>query len=220
MQEHIEQATLYIISAPSGAGKTSLIKALLEHMDKLQVSVSHTTRAMRPGEVHGKDYHFIDVTMFQAMVAQQDFLEHAQVFDNFYGTSRTAVQGLLASGVDVILEIDWQGARQVRGHYPQAIGIFILPPSIEALEARLKKRGQDAPQVIARRLLAAGGEMAHASDCEYVIINQDFNLATQEIRHIVAATRLRYANQAARHAELFSQLGIRKPVATPSPSTL
>ena len=208
--------TLYIVSAPSGAGKTSLVKALLDSNEQIRVSVSHTTRAMRPGEVDGVNYHFINHDTFRDMRAQDAFLEHAEVFGNFYGTSRSALQQTLDEGYDLILEIDWQGALQVRRHYPQAIGIFILPPSIEALEARLNKRGQDAPQVIARRLLAAGGEMAHASDCEYVIINQEFSIALEQLRQVIGAARLRYTAQSVRHAELFMQLGIRKPLSTAS----
>ncbi|MFA7438744.1 guanylate kinase [Castellaniella sp.] len=206
---------IFMVVAPSGAGKSSLVNALLAADPGIALSISCTTRVPRPGERDKQHYRFVTVEEFQAMRERGDMLEWAEVHDHYYGTPRDRVEDAVRSGTDIVLEIDWQGARQVRGHYPQATGIFILPPSIEALELRLKKRGQDAPQVIARRLLAAGGEMAHASDCEYVIINQDFNLALEQIRHIVAATRLRYANQAVRHADLFSQLGIRKPVATP-----
>uniref|UniRef100_UPI00333EEBA8 guanylate kinase n=1 Tax=Castellaniella defragrans TaxID=75697 RepID=UPI00333EEBA8 len=207
---------IFMIVAPSGAGKSSLVNALLAKDASLALSISCTTRAPRPGEKDKQHYLFVEPSEFQSLRDQDGMLEWAEVHGNFYGTPRAPVERALAAGTDIILEIDWQGARQVRRHYPQAVGIFILPPSIEALEARLKNRGQDAPQVIARRLLAAGGEMAHASDCQYVIINQEFSLAIEQLFHVVAATRLRYGAQAARHAELFTQLGISK---TPSTST-
>lgn len=201
-----------MVVAPSGAGKSSLVNALLAQDDTLSLSISCTTRPPRPGEEDKKHYRFVSVDTFQAMRERGDMLEWAEVHGNFYGTPRDRVAQTIAAGQDIILEIDWQGARQVRQHYPQAIGVFILPPSIEALETRLNKRGQDAPQVIARRLLAAGGEMAHASDCEYVIINQDFSLASQQLQAVVLAARLRYTAQSVRHADLFMQLGIRKPL--------
>jgi len=207
---------IFMVVAPSGAGKSSLVNALLEQDPSLALSISCTTRTPRPGEEDKKHYRFVSVETFQALRDRGDMLEWAEVHGNFYGTPRDRVDQALASGTDIILEIDWQGALQVRRHYPQAIGIFILPPSIEALEARLKKRGQDAPQVIARRLLAAGGEMAHASDCEYVIINQEFSLALEQLRQVIGAARLRYTAQSVRHAELFTQLGIRKPLSTAS----
>lgn len=201
---------IFMVVAPSGAGKSSLVNALLKEDPSLVLSISCTTRTPRPGEEDRKHYRFVSTETFLAMRERQDMLEWAEVHGNFYGTPRDRVEQTLTQGSDIILEIDWQGARQVRQHYPRAVGIFILPPSIEALETRLKNRGQDAPQVIARRLLAAGGEMAHASDCEYVIINQEFSTALTELGRIVCATRLRYATQAARHADLFVQLGISK----------
>ncbi len=201
---------IFMVVAPSGAGKSSLVNALLAEDSSLVLSISCTTRTPRPGEQDKRHYLFVSQEEFLALREQDGMLEWAEVHGNFYGTPREPVERALAAGNDVILEIDWQGARQVRRHYPQAVGIFILPPSIEALETRLKKRGQDEPPVIARRLLAAGGEMAHASDCEYVIINQEFSHALQQLCHIVAATRLRYDTQAARNADLFNQLGIRK----------
>lgn len=203
---------IFMVVAPSGAGKSSLVNALLAQDPSLSLSISCTTRAPRPGERDQEHYRFVSVETFQAMRDRGDMLEWAEVHGNFYGTPRDRVAQAIARGTDIILEIDWQGARQVRQHYPQAIGIFILPPSIEALETRLNRRGQDAPQVIARRLLAAGGEMAHASDCEYVIINQEFSIALQQLQQVVSAARLRYAAQAVRHADLFMQLGIRKPL--------
>ncbi|MFT0532375.1 guanylate kinase [Castellaniella hirudinis] len=212
----LQAGNIFMVVAPSGAGKSSLVNALLDQDSGLSLSISSTTRPPRPGEVDGKHYRFLSADSFLALRERGDMLEWAEVHGNFYGTPRDRVAQAIAAGTDIILEIDWQGARQVRQHYPQALGIFILPPSIEALESRLNKRGQDAPQVIARRLLAAGGEMAHASDCEYVIINQDFSLALQQLRHIIAAARLRYTAQAARHADLFMQLGIRKPLTNAS----
>ncbi|CAM5222401.1 Guanylate kinase OS=Castellaniella defragrans OX=75697 GN=gmk PE=3 SV=1 [Castellaniella defragrans] len=205
---------IFMIVAPSGAGKSTLVNALLEHDDSLTLSISCTTRPPRPGEIDQVNYRFVTVDAFKALQDRGDMLEWAEVHGNLYGTPRDRVAQAVQAGRDIILEIDWQGARQVRQHYPQAIGIFILPPSIEALEARLKKRGQDSPQVIARRLLAAGGEMAHASDCEYVIINQEFSLALTHLQHILAAARLRYLAQSIHHADLFMQLGIRKPIST------
>ncbi len=207
---------IFMVVAPSGAGKSSLVNAVRELDPTLALSISCTTRPPRPGERDKKHYRFVTEKTFTAMRERGDMLEWAEVHGHFYGTPRDRVAQSMEAGTDIILEIDWQGARQVRQHYSQAIGIFILPPSIEALEARLNNRGQDAPQVIARRLLAAGGEMAHASDCEYVIINQEFSLAVQHLQHIICAARLRYATQSIRHADLFMQLGIRKqPVSTP-----
>ncbi|AEC19533.1 guanylate kinase [Pusillimonas sp. T7-7] len=202
-----------MVVAPSGAGKSSLVNALLAEDPTLVLSISCTTRKARPGEEADKHYRFVSHEQFKALQEQNALLEWAEVHGNFYGTPRDRIDAALNQGQDVLLEIDWQGARQVREHFPQAVGIFILPPSIEALELRLTKRGQDAPQVISRRLLAAGSEMSHASECQYVIINQEFSLALQQLAQIVAATRLRYPAQAQRHTELFSQLGISKTVA-------
>jgi guanylate kinase len=204
---------VFMVVAPSGAGKSSLVNALLSQDPGLTLSISCTTRKPRPGEEANKHYRFVSVDEFDALRANNDLLEWAEVHGNFYGTPRDRIDQALEQGRDVLLEIDWQGARQVRQYFPQAVGIFILPPSIEALEARLTKRGQDDPTVIARRLLAAGGEMSHASECQYVIINQEFSAALQQLGQVVAATRLRYVAQAARHAALFSQLGISKTVA-------
>jgi guanylate kinase len=202
------QGTLYIISAPSGAGKTSLVKALLESTDGIQVSVSHTTRPARPGEVDGKDYHFTTVDTFKARIGSGDFLEHAEVFGNFYGTSRSTVQEMLAQGVDVILEIDWQGAAQVRQQIPEAVSIFILPPSREELERRLRGRGTDADEVIARRLGEAVAEMGHYAEFDYLVFNDDFDTALAELRTIVLARRLRGAAQVvARKAQIEGLLG-------------
>ena len=200
------QGTLYIFAAPSGAGKTSLVKALLETADNIEVSVSHTTRAPRPGEIDGVNYHFVDVVAFQAMAARGDFLEHAQVFDNFYGTARANIEQRLAAGVDVILEIDWQGARQVRAQFPDSIGVFILPPSRQALEERLRGRDQDGEEVIARRMRDAVSEMSHYAEFDYLVINDDFDIALAELMAVVTARRLRTGIQASRHAAMLQAL--------------
>jgi guanylate kinase len=200
------QGTLYIFSAPSGAGKTSLVKALLESMDGITVSVSHTTRAMRPGEQEGVHYHYVAIPAFERMVADGQFLEHAKVFDNYYGTSRQAVLDKLAQGLDVILEIDWQGARQVRTLFPECRSIFVLPPSKAALRERLTGRGQDAKEIIDRRMHDAEAEMSHYAEFDYVVVNDVFDEALAELRAIVTAERLRIARQAARLEALIREL--------------
>ena len=205
---HSAIGNLFVVAAPSGAGKSTLVNALLEADSAITLSISYTTRAPRPGETHGVEYHFIDLPDFERMRAKGEFIESAEVHGNWYGTSQTWIEAQLAHGADVLLEIDWQGAQQIKRRFPHAVGIFILPPSIEALEARLRARGQDAPQVIVRRLLAAGGEIAHARDFDYVIINQEFAATLQKFSCIVSATRARFASQALRHAELFAQFGI------------
>ena len=201
------QGTLYIISAPSGAGKSSLLRAVLDTSgDELALSISHTTRAPRPGEVDGQDYHFVDTGTFREMIASDDFLEHAEVFDNFYGTSKAGVQAQLAAGQDVILEIDWQGARQVRTLMPESVGIFILPPSREALRERLQNRGQDDETVIERRMRAAVSEMSHYDEYDYLIINDDFRQAQDELASIMRSRRLRLPAQAGRQGSLLADL--------------
>ena len=199
---------IFLVVAPSGAGKSTLVNALLARDGAIALSISFTTRPPRPGEVDGREYHFVSVEEFNRRRAQGEFLESAEVHGHFYGTSRLWIEERMRTGGDVLLEIDWQGARQVKQVFPRAVGIFILPPSIEALEQRLHKRGQDSPQVIARRLLAAGSEIAHAPEFDYVIINEDFDHALADLTAIVTAARLRYASQAARHHTLFVQLGI------------
>lgn len=199
---------LFMVVAPSGAGKSSLVNALLARDRAIALSVSCTTRPPRPGEVDGREYHFIDMAEFQRRKTRGEFLESAEVHGNFYATSRSEIQIRLAAGTDVLLEIDWQGARQIKVHFPRAVGIFILPPSIDALDERLHKRGQDSPSVIKRRLLAAGSEIARAPEFDYIIINEDFEVALAQLNAVVTATRLRYESQAARHHELFAQLGI------------
>ena len=198
--------TLFVFAAPSGAGKTSLVKALLAEMVGISVSVSHTTRAMRPGEQDGIDYHFVDIPAFEQMVGEHAFLEHARVFDNYYGTSRTGIEQQLALGMDVILEIDWQGARQVRELMPETVGVFILPPSREALEQRLRGRETDSEEIIARRMRDARNESAHYDEFEYVVINDDFDTALAELQAIVTCRRQRLAAQQWRHAKMLKAL--------------
>ncbi len=197
---------LFIVSAASGAGKTSLVKALVDSTQGVIVSVSCTTRAKRPGEVDGVDYHFVTEARFQAMLEQGGFLEHARVFDNQYGTSKSWVQKRLQEGLDVILEIDWQGARQVRELHPEAIGIFVLPPSRPELERRLRGRGQDDEDVIARRMRDAVSEMSHYDEFGYVLVNDDFDAALAELRCLIQAERLRLSVQLARRQALIAEL--------------
>ena len=203
--------TLFIISAPSGAGKTSLVKALLERVSDVVVSVSHTTREPRAGEKDGVDYHFVSKAEFETMVAAGQFLEHAHVFDNFYGTSRVAVAEQLEGGRDVILEIDGQGARQVRHAAPQAVGVFILPPTRETLRERLTARGQDSEQVIERRMRDAIREMSHYGEYHFLIFNDDFEQAVAELQALFVAHRLRREAQEQRNAAslgaLLEQIG-------------
>jgi guanylate kinase len=196
---------LYVVAAPSGAGKTTLVRLLLEQEAGVQLSVSFTTRRPRPGEQNGCDYHFVDTAAFQAMIARQEFLEWAEVHGNFYGTSKKWIIERLAPDHDVLLEIDWQGAQQVRSAFPGAIGIFILPPSMEDLTRRLTGRGTDSTDVIARRLATARAEMRHVEEFDYVIINDSLEQALDDLRAVVRASRLTLAAQRARHAGLFAQ---------------
>ena len=197
------KGTLFIVSAPSGAGKTSLLKELVAADPLLDVSVSHTTRAKRPGEEDGKDYHFIDEKEFVRMIGEGAFMEHAQVFDNYYGTAEAAVRECLEAGQDIVLEIDWQGARQVRHRIPDAVSIFILPPSPDELYERLSARGQDSDEVIARRMRDAKNEMSHYAEYDYLVVNDDFSTALKELDAIVRSLRLRQSIQA---GKLQSQL--------------
>ena len=199
---------LFMVVAPSGAGKSTLVNALLARDSNIQLSVSFTTRAPRSGEQSGREYHFIGVDEFERRRAAGEFVESAEVHGNYYATSRIWIEERVRAGIDVLLEIDWQGARQVKAQFAHAVGIFILPPSIEALEARLKKRGQDSPAVIARRLAAARSEIEHAPEFDFIVINEDFDLALSQLVAIVTATRLRFDTQMVRHRDLFTQLGI------------
>lgn len=200
------QGTLFIITAASGTGKTSLVKELLATTKNLVVSVSHTTREPRRGEVDGEHYYFTSTDEFMRLVGESEFLEHAEVFGNYYGTSKTAVNDLLNAGMDVILEIDWQGALQVKKLMPRAVMIFILPPSREALRSRLMNRNQDATKVIETRLAGAVREMQEYVNFDYVVINDDFNMALSDLRAIVTTYRLAITKQTVRHEKLISQL--------------
>lgn len=200
------RGTLYVVSAPSGAGKTSLLKQLISEFDSIETSISHTTRTMRSGEVNGADYHFVEVPHFETLIKEGAFYEHAEVFGNYYGTSKSSIQKQLDSGVDVILEIDWQGARQIRQQLPQSCSIFILPPSREALHDRLQGRGQDDESVIERRMQAAQGEMSHYTEYDYLVINDDFSVAVSELKAIMLANRQKLAIQQQKNAYLLSNL--------------
>lgn len=198
--------TLYTVSAPSGAGKTSLVKALIENLNDVQVSISHTTRAIRPGEQDGVNYHFASQDEFAAMLGQGAFLEHAEVFGNYYGTSQAWVEETLAKGGDVILEIDWQGAQQVKRLLPNTLGVFILPPSQSALRQRLTGRGQDDDSIIDGRMAEAVSEMSHYVEADYVLINDDFDEALIDFAAILRGQRLRQSKQQERHTSLLREL--------------
>jgi guanylate kinase len=194
---------LFIISAPSGAGKSTLTAKLLEHDKDVHLSVSYTTRAPRPGEVGGRDYHFVDKAVFMEMLAHGEFLESAEVHGNHYGTAEAWIRTERAAGHDILLEIDWQGAQQVRRIISDTIGIFILPPSIAELERRMRARGKDSEEVVRRRLAAAAEEMSHAAEFEYVIINKDFEEACKDLVAVVRASRLGFSRQFERHPDVF-----------------
>ncbi len=198
--------TLYIISAPSGAGKSSLVKALTDADEQIRISVSHTTRAMRPGDVNGVHYHFVEHTEFVKMIEHGDFLERAEVYDNLYGTSRSHLQQTLDEGHDLILEIDWQGAEQVRQLMPNARSIFILPPSLEALHERLKNRGQDSDETIEGRMRKAVSEMSHYVDYDYLIINDVFAHALDDLKAIFRTNQLQQKRQQQRFGKLLAEL--------------
>lgn len=202
----MSQGTLYIVSAASGTGKTSLLKALLEQTKGISISVSHTTRDARVGEENGVHYHFVGKNTFHNLMEQGDFLEHAEVFGNFYGTSQSAVKEQLSQGEDVILEIDWQGAQQVRKLMPEAVSIFILPPSREALLSRLQGRGQDSEEIIAGRMAEAVSEMSHYSEFDYVVVNDVFDTALDELKAIFSSGRLTTKRQTEEHQAMISQL--------------
>ena len=197
---------LFVLAAPSGGGKTSLVRSLLEREPGIRLSVSYTTRAPRPGEQDGVHYHFVDETKFMALKDGGEFLEHAHVHDHWYATSATWLRQQVQQGHDVLLEIDWQGAAQIRRLMPDAVHVFILPPSLASLKERLEKRGQDTPEVITRRLEAAREEMRHCGEFDYVIMNQDFARAVDDLSAIVRAARLTASRQQHRHARLIAQL--------------
>jgi guanylate kinase len=197
---------LYVVAAPSGAGKTTLVRLLCESDPGIRVSVSSTTRAPRPGEESGREYHFVDVQNFLEMVSRGEFLEWAEVHGNYYGTSKRWIEAQMMAGDDVLLEIDWQGAQQVRKAFPEAVGVFILPPSLEALKERLSGRGTDSAEIIARRIAAARDEMRHVDEFDYVIINDDLQQALGNLISVVSASRLQYKTQRQRHAALFATL--------------
>jgi len=197
---------LFIVTAPSGAGKTSLVRALLAADANVQLSISYTTRPMRPGEADGRDYHFVSREQFQEMLGQGEFLESAEVYGNYYGTSQTWINQVMQSGKDILLEIDWQGAAQVRRIFPAAIGVFILPPSLPALQQRLQGRGQDSADVIARRMEAAREDIGHVGEFDYAIINDEFDVAVDDLRAVFRAERLKIDRQLARHRDLISML--------------
>jgi guanylate kinase len=204
--------TLYIISAPSGAGKTSLVKALLQTGVDLSLSISYTSRAARPEEIDGRDYHFVTREVFEEKLKQDEFLESAEVYGNFYGTSKNWINEVMMSGRDILLEIDSQGARQVRKVFPGAVGIFVLPPSLEVLEMRLRRRAQDSLEAIDRRLAAARTEMSHVREYEYIVINDELEKALQELECIIQAERLKIARQLSRYRNLLTQLcGVPHP---------
>jgi guanylate kinase len=200
------RGTLYIVAAPSGAGKSSIVNACLARDPNIRLSISFTSRAPRPGERHAEHYHFVSADEFERMVAAGDFFEHARVHGDWKGTARQSVEPQLAAGHDVLLEIDWQGARQVRRQVPDAVSVFILPPSREALQQRMRTRAQDSEAVIAQRLAAAREEMSHYTEFDYVIVNEVFSTAVDEMCAIFTASRLRREPQVARHAGLISAL--------------
>lgn len=199
---------LFILSAPSGAGKSSLINALLKQSTgrQLQVSVSHTTRQPRPGEVNGQHYHFVNKAEFEQLIEQQAFFEWAEVFGNYYGTSKSAIDSQLSEGIDVFLDIDWQGAQQVRALHPSVTTIFISPPSLQELENRLNNRGQDSAEVIASRMAQAKSECSHFSEFDFIIVNDDFDSAVQDLLTIVTSKRLTQTQQQEKHQLLFAEL--------------
>ena len=206
-------SNLFIVAAPSGCGKTSLVESLINNTKNLRVSISHTTRKPRAGEVNGTNYHFVSVAEFQKMVSDDAFIEHAEVFENFYGTSKKLINDNLNNNIDVILEIDWQGARQVKQNLPSAISIFILPPSKEALELRLKNRAQDDELIIKKRMLDAENQMSHYSEFDYLVINDNFNAALADLESIIASSNnlskrahLSLEEQSIKHKKLLKKL--------------
>ncbi|KGP63381.1 guanylate kinase [Legionella norrlandica] len=201
-----DKGNLYIVAAPSGGGKTSLVKKLIETVCNIEVSISHTTRPMRPGESDGVDYFFVDDEQFISMVNEGAFIEHARVFNHLYGTSMAQINKRLKFGIDVVLDIDWQGAEQIRHSYPDAVSIFIIPPSLEALKERLMNRGQDKDHVISERMIKAKDELGHYPEFDYLIVNDNFEKAAMELQSIVIANRLKIERQVNKQAKLLSFL--------------
>jgi guanylate kinase len=199
------RGNLFVVVAPSGAGKTSLVKALLEKEPNIKLSISYTTRKPREGEVNGRDYHFADRTAFEKMIVQGDFLEYANVYGNYYGTSKRWIENELSGDHDVLLEIDWQGAAQLKNLFPHMVGIFILPPSLAELRKRLESRGKDAPEAIERRMASAREEISHVLEFEYIIVNERFEAALSDLISVVHATRVSRAQQAVRLASLLAE---------------
>lgn len=201
-----ETGNLYIVAAPSGGGKTSLVKKLIETLDHIEVSISHTTRSMRPGEKNGQDYFFVDEKEFLNMVNDNGFIEHARVFNHLYGTSVAQITKRLANGIDVVLDIDWQGAEQIRHSFPNAVSVFIIPPSLDVLKQRLMNRRQDNNEVISDRMIKAQDELSHYPEFDYLIVNDDFEYAAMELKAIVIANRLQMDRQVKKQSKLLSFL--------------
>jgi guanylate kinase len=204
----IDPGNLFVIAAPSGAGKTTLVEAVVDSMRNISISISHTTRPKRPSELHGTNYYFVNVAEFQRMIDHHDFLEHATIFNHLYGTSKSMVEKTLAQGIDVILEIDWQGYRQIKKLYPKTIGIFILPPSLQELQKRLIHRNQDHPDIIQKRLADTRETVSHLHEFDYVVINDDFSRAQEDLKTIIEASRLLQSRQSSKFAKLINELVI------------
>lgn len=200
------KGNLIIVAAPSGGGKTSLVKKLLGTLTQIEVSISHTTRLMRPGETEGVDYFFVNESQFLKMIDERAFIEHAQVFNHYYGTSIGQIETRLACGIDVVLDIDWQGAQQIKSLFPEAISVFVVPPSLTMLRARLLARGQDHEEVVNNRMHQAQDELGHFSEFDYLVVNDDFDKAADELRTIVIANRLKMGKQRIRQRKLLSFL--------------
>lgn len=197
---------IFIVAAPSGGGKTSLVNHLLHAFEDITVSISHTTRNQRIGEQDGVNYHFVDEEKFLSMVAASEFIEHAKVYDHYYGTAAASIQKSLQEGIDVLLDIDWQGAQQIRQHFPKAISIFLLPPSLSTLKKRLLMRGRENPELVHERMLKAQAEISHYAEFDYMVINDDFKHAAEDLESIVRSTRLNMKQQSAKHCQLLSFL--------------
>ena len=206
LNEKVNTGQLFIVAAPSGGGKTSLVNRLIQSMSSIELSISHTTRFARPKEKHGSDYFFIEHAEFESMIAHHEFIEYAKVFDNYYGTSKKQIEERLAQCIDIVLDIDWQGAQQIKAIYPQAVSIFLLPPSLQALRERLENRQQDNPEIIEKRMHQAHAELEHYQEFDYLIVNEEFDLALSQLKSIVTALRLTKNVQIIRQRKLLSFL--------------